>query len=80
MFTLLCRWHLLPKICSRPDWEEKMEEMFNIRTLARERETTVGELVLGVARGALPPPHPDQWLPKADRKRHDDEVWTLCLD
>lgn len=55
-------------------WEEKLAEMVEIRALARRRESTVGELVLGAARGALPPPHPDQWLPKADKQRHEDEV------
>ncbi|CAN0120353.1 unnamed protein product [Scytosiphon promiscuus] len=58
-------------------WEEKLAEMVHIRALARKRETTVGELVLGAARGALPPPHPDQWLPKADKERHEDEVRLL---
>lgn len=48
--------------------------MESIRKLARRRETTVGELVLGAARGSLPPPHPDQWLPKAEQERHEDEV------
>lgn len=48
--------------------------MLQIRKLARRRETTVGELVLGAARGALPPPHPDQWLPKVEHERHEDEV------
>ena len=48
--------------------------MVHIRTLARRRETTVGDLVLGAARGALPPPHPDQWLPKAEQQRYEDEV------
>ena len=38
------------------------------------RETTVGELVLGAARGSLPPPHPDQWLPNAERERNKEEV------
>lgn len=55
-------------------WEEKLAEMVRIRELARRRETTVGELVLGSARGALPPPHPDQWLPMAEKQRHEDEV------
>ncbi|CAM9262946.1 unnamed protein product, partial [Ectocarpus fasciculatus] len=58
-------------------WEEKLAEMVRIRELARRRETTVGELVLGAARGALPPPHPDQWLPKAEKQRHEDEVRLL---
>ncbi|CAN0023016.1 unnamed protein product, partial [Laminaria digitata] len=55
-------------------WEEKLAEMVHTRKLARRRETTVGELVLGAARGALPPPHPDQWLPKAEQERHEDQV------
>lgn len=58
-------------------WEEKLEEMVKIRTLARQRETTIGELVLGAARGAPPPPHPDQWLPTAEHQRHEDEVKRL---
>ncbi|CAM9386389.1 unnamed protein product, partial [Ectocarpus sp. 8 AP-2014] len=58
-------------------WEEKLAEMVRIRELARRRETTVGELVLGAARGALPAPHPDQWLPKAEKQRHEDEVRLL---
>ena len=58
-------------------WEEKLAEMLQIRKLARRRETTVGELVLGAARGALPPPHPDQWLPKAEQERHEDEVGRM---
>ncbi|CAN0449105.1 unnamed protein product, partial [Pylaiella littoralis] len=58
-------------------WEEKLAEMVQVRVLTRRRETTVGELVLGAARGALPPPHPDQWLPKADLQRHEDEVRLL---
>lgn len=53
--------------------------MLQIRTLARQREEKVGELVLGAARGALPPPHPDQWLPKAEQQRHDNEVGHLCF-
>ena len=39
----------------------------------------MGELVLGAARGALPPPHPDQWLPKAEQERHEDEVGSSLL-
>lgn len=60
-------------------WTDKLAEMVQIRGLARQRETTVGELVMGAARGAPPPPHPDQWMPRAERERHEDEVsarWT----
>lgn len=63
-----------PILLFETGWEEKVAEMVRIRELARRRETTVGELVLGAARGALPAPHPDQWLPKAEKQRHEDEV------
>lgn len=58
-------------------WNEKLAEMVQIRSLARQRETTVGELVMGAARGAPAPPHPDQWLPRAERERHEDEVGVV---
>ncbi|CAM9414363.1 unnamed protein product [Discosporangium mesarthrocarpum] len=56
---------------------EKVKEITAIRALAREREVTVGEMVLGAARGLPLPPHPDQWLPRAERERHEEEVRLL---
>lgn len=56
------------------DWQDKLTTLEETRSLARHRETTVGELVMGAARGAPLPPHPDQWLPRAERERHEDEV------